>query len=112
MSSTSWAFNGMINDGCGYNYNSDLIEQIVLKKDHPPYQKKPILPTSQVFIEGVKDFVAKTKSFFSMKNLNTKTYQDVLGSDRRAANDTFWQIMFGEKNAKVNEDMFKKGLNS
>ena len=34
-----------------------------------------------------------------MKDVNTKGFKDVVGTDRRAANDTFWQMIFGE-NAK------------
>ena len=90
MSGTSWAYNGMIDDECGNYYNDGIIEQVSLTPENPPYVKRKILPTSVRFIEGIKDFWEKSKFIFSMKGVNTKGFNDVLGTDRRAANDTFW----------------------
>ena len=80
----------MFDDGCR-NYNEGfMIEQIGLTPDNPPYQKRRLLPSAEGFTKGVKDFIAKTKSFFSMEGIETKSFSDVLGPDKREANDTFW----------------------
>ena len=45
MSGTSWAYNGMIDDGCGNNYSDGFIEQVGLTPENPPFVKRKVLPT-------------------------------------------------------------------
>ena len=69
-----------------------MIEQVVIQTNKLPYEKKEIFPGCDQFTEFVVDFVRKTKSFFSMKGITPRTFEDVIGPDKRPANETFlWE---------------------
>ena len=91
--------------------NEDLIEQVVIQTKKPPYEKKEIFPGCDQLTDFVVDFVRKTKSFFSMKGIKTKTFEDVIGPDRRPANETYlWEYFIkidGYEPSGPKSDWFK-----
>ena len=99
----NWAYDEVFDNESGKNF----IEQIALQKKKPPYEKKEF--SSERFYNGVIDFYRKTKSFFSMKGIKQRSFAEVIGPDKRPANETMlWEYIIEFRDPHENLDKMEK----